>query len=141
MGNMNYSIYGKTYIFTKQDIQVAYKFFMNFYMNVLYPVYGKAKSCTFHYNRLMSFAQLGVSNGFKSESKILPLTVPSEERVQVFVLLESLAAMGIVSPFFDVNVTFDIDVQNLSVDSLLTTRSGRGKNTGFFKLVGKIKGC
>lgn len=145
MGDMNCISNGKCYIYKKNDIYAIYKLLKEFYKDTLIPLFGESDSCDFEYDKdlqVVKIRKYGKGKNYKRGKRLIYLYEDTELYNRVYLLLESIAATGIVSaPFYSIRVTFNTNLGHticVSSNSLLTYKGCLGNNTGYYKLTGHI---
>lgn len=141
----NYISYGRQYIYKINDLFIIYILLKQFYIDVLIPLYGESYFCDLEYDgelRILKIRKYGIGKSYRKNPRIIQLMLNENIERRVFLLLNSLYATGIInSPLYSLRVSFSTKIEKLSdigYNSLVTTKGGKGKEYGYFKLEGEI---
>ena len=146
--NVNYiGSGGKWHIRKKSDLYAVHSLILGFCEENMPSWIDSCSRFKFEYSRELGLVSLSKclpnsSIMLLSDEKVVSLRDNNDFTIKVRLLLDTIAAMGIVSaPFNSVDLLVDKNmsgVEDLSSSDYLVSSGCTGKNTGYYTLQGKL---
>lgn len=144
MFNVNYISNGKWYVHNRSDIFTVHSLLKDFYNDTLKPTYGKSSVCDLEYDKELQILRLRRygTKGILNRTIVIPLSENQVMNDRVVLLLNSLAASGILNaPFCLARLKFKTMIgciRDLKDKDFLVTKECSGRNRGYYFVKGEL---